>query len=550
MSLKAAPFQETDAKRVNDSCSLESNEKAPIPPAPKAHLTARNIVYEVDVPINPEDDPKKEEQDEDISMENETLNGSIDEDEEEHALITARSYGQTGRGMATEWVLKRRIGEDAVSDSPSKSLSVASSIVSHQEEPAPGRLRLLNGITCSFEPGTLTALMGSSGAGTPSSLLLSRHWNHRLRSLTFILFAFFYSPKGKSTLLDVLAGYKTGGHVSGEININGKAKTEGTWRSIAGYCEQVDLHNPVVTVRESIIFSARMRLRPSSIPDDDKIEYADSILKLLDLEDYGDMLVGDEAAGEGVPKHARKRLTVGVELAANPSILFADEPTSGLDSLSAAVVVSSLKRAAAMKGLSVVCTIHQPSREVFETFDNLLLLKKGGVCVYNGGLDALQEYIGERFPLARDANPADHVLDVFCGPLGDSEDWAALYSKSSMAEAALLSHTVCPCDACSDSAISVDTSSLALSAELFLVGSRQLLVHWRTPSYMVVRFLWTVVASLLVGLVYLGEGKASGLSAAFNVSGNAVSPQGSLPSPPKPHIQYSLLSLQDRYSSL
>lgn len=127
--------------------------------------------------------------------------------------------------------------------------------------------------------------------------------------------------------------------------------------SISGYCEQSDLHNPSMTVHESLIFAARMRLRPFSLADDKKVAFANIIMNLLELDEFADMLVGDEASGEGLPKHARKRLTVGVELAANPSILFADEPTSGLDSLSAALVVKSLRKAATIQGLTVVCTV-------------------------------------------------------------------------------------------------------------------------------------------------------------------------------------------------
>lgn len=99
--------------------------------------------------------------------------------------------------------------------------------------------------------------------------------------------------------------------------------------------------------------------------------------------------------------------------------------TKGLDSLSAAMVVSSLKRAA-KQGLTVVCTIHQPSREVFLAFDNLLLLKKGGICVYNGSISKLNGYLssaGDSYSIQKEANPADHALDVFCGPLGVGADW-------------------------------------------------------------------------------------------------------------------------------
>lgn len=132
---------------------------------------------------------------------------------------------------------------------------------------------------------------------------------------------------GKTTLLDVLAGYKTGGHIDGEISLNSAPKEDATWKLVAGYCEQTDLHNPAITVRESLMFAARMRLRPFSLTEDARVAHVEDILKLLELEEFADVLVGDEAAGEGLPKHARKRLTLGVELAANGSILFADEPT-------------------------------------------------------------------------------------------------------------------------------------------------------------------------------------------------------------------------------
>jgi ABC-type multidrug transport system ATPase subunit len=335
-----------------------------------------------------------------------------------------------------------------------------------------------------------------------------------------VLTGFRLFPFSTSVLLslqpDVLAGYKTGGHIAGEININGLPKTKDAWQAIAGYCEQVDLHNPSLTVRESLVFAARMRLRPFSMADDAKLRFADSVLVLMELDEFADMLVGDEAAGQGLPKHVRKRLTLGVELAAKPSILFADEPTSGLDSVSASVVVSSLERAAKRRGLTVVCTIHQPSREVFETFDNLLLLRKGGVCVYNGSIDSIDDYIesvpgGDEYAMPSEANPADHVLDVLCGTRGRQQDWGEHYSHSTMASDTLSRHLSCSCDSCMTGAIQVDTSRQSFASELYLEVQRQLLVNWRTPAYMAVRFWWTVCACLIIGVIYF-QASDSGLT--------------------------------------
>ena len=307
--------------------SANSSVPLPLP----IHLRAKDIVYEVDVPIEPKDTKKQTGEDEKEGGQDEetagvadaftkTSTGKRSTSAEKSAQflvesdlgvpITAREYGQARKGAAQALVLRRALGEEALSSnvgSSSASTSIRFDSLSaaevndattghHLEPPEPGRLRLLSGVTATFKPGTMTALMGSSGAG-------------------------------KTTLLDVLAGYKTGGYIDGEISLNSAPKDDATWKLVAGYCEQTDLHNPAITVRESLMFAARMRLRPFSLAEDARVEHVEDILKLLELEEFADVLVGDEGAGEGLPKHARKRLTLGVELAANGSILFADEPT-------------------------------------------------------------------------------------------------------------------------------------------------------------------------------------------------------------------------------
>jgi len=101
------------------------------------------------------------------------------------------------------------------------------------------RLQLLRGVTSSFRPGVLTALMGVSGAG-------------------------------KTTLMDVLAGRKTGGYIEGDIRISGFPKNQETFARVAGYCEQTDIHSPQVTIRESLIYSAFLRL-PKEVNEEEKI---------------------------------------------------------------------------------------------------------------------------------------------------------------------------------------------------------------------------------------------------------------------------------------
>ncbi|CAB1108061.1 ABC [Ectocarpus sp. CCAP 1310/34] len=216
-----------------------------------------------------------------------------------------------------------------------------------------GNLELLSGISGFCKPGEMTALMGSSGAG-------------------------------KTTLLDVLAGRKTGGTITGDIRLNGHPKQQKTFTRVAGYVEQQDMHSTVVTVKKALMFSATMRLDNSSVNNNRREEFVDSILSMLELDVISDRLIGSDEEG-GLSLEQRKRTTLGVELAANPSIVFLDEPTSGLDARSAQVVMRAIRKVAATQR-AVICTIHQPSTYLFEMFDALLLLKKGGQVVFFGPL--------------------------------------------------------------------------------------------------------------------------------------------------------------------
>lgn len=150
------------------------------------------------------------------------------------------------------------------------------------------------------------------------------------------------SGAGKTTLLDVLAQRKDSGVIQGSVTMDGRPLDESFQRS-AGYCEQLDIHESSATVREALEFSALLR-QPSTISDVDKLKYVDEIIELLELEDIQHALIG--VTGAGLAVEQRKRVTIGVELVARPSILFLDEPTSGLDGASAFNVVRFMKKLA------------------------------------------------------------------------------------------------------------------------------------------------------------------------------------------------------------
>ncbi|OEL19703.1 ABC transporter G family member 41 [Dichanthelium oligosanthes] len=200
------------------------------------------------------------------------------------------------------------------------------------------KLQLLHNITGAFQPGVLSALMGVTGAG-------------------------------KTTLLDVLAGRKTGGVIEGDIRIGGYPKVQQTFARISGYCEQTDVHSPQITVGESVAYSASLRL-PTEVDSKLRNEFVNQVLETIELDEIRDALVGIPGAN-GLSTEQRKRLTIAVELVSNPSIIFMDEPTSGLDARAAAIVMRAVKNVADT-GRTVVCTIHQPSIEIFEAFDEVI----------------------------------------------------------------------------------------------------------------------------------------------------------------------------------
>jgi len=259
---------------------------------------------------------------------------------------------------------------------------------------------LLENVHGYVKPGMLGALMGSSGAG-------------------------------KTTLLDVLAQRKTDGTIRGSIQVDGRDLPISFQRS-AGYCEQLDIHEPFATVREALEFSALLR-QSRETPREEKLRYVDTIIDLLEMHDIENTLIGTTNAGLSIEQ--RKRLTIGVELVSKPSILiFLDEPTSGLDGQAAYNIVRFLRKLADV-GQAVLVTVHQPSASLFAQFDTLLLLAKGGKTVYFGeiGDDAatIREYFGRYdAPCPPQANPAEHMIDVVSGSLSQGRDWNQVWLDS------------------------------------------------------------------------------------------------------------------------
>ena len=201
-------------------------------------------------------------------------------------------------------------------------------------------------------------------------------------------------------------------HTSGFTKVNGIAGVISRYRKIIGFVPQDDIVTPELTVRENVLHSARIRL-PPDWKDIEIRKHVDNLLRCLNIYHVKDSLVGNSAAPV-ISGGERKRVSIGIELAAAPMALFLDEPTSGLDATSACSIITTLK-ALSRLGITVVIVIHQPRQEIFASLDFIHLMGAGGV-IYSGRQDEVKPYFeqcGFTFPKA--TNPADTIMDISAG---------------------------------------------------------------------------------------------------------------------------------------
>ncbi|OJI99476.1 hypothetical protein ASPVEDRAFT_60490 [Aspergillus versicolor CBS 583.65] len=326
------------------------------------------------------------------------------------------------------------------------------------------------------KPGTLTALMGVSGAG-------------------------------KTTLLDVLASRVTMGVISGRMLVNGQLR-DSSFQRKTGYVTQQDLNLHTSTVREALQFSALLR-QPARYTRQEKLDYVNDVIKLVDLDDCADAIVGH--TGEGLNVEQRKRLTIGVELAARPELLlFLDEPTSGLDSQTSWAICDLMEKLT-RNGQAILCTIHQPSAALFQRFDRLLLLAKGGRTVYFGdvgkGSSTLIDYFTRNgAPLFKTGtNPAEYMLDVVgAAKHGGAIDWPSIWKASPeyqgvRQELGRLSSQGDGETVESDPAALAEFAA-SFPVQLTQVTKRVFQQYWRTPSYIFSKSILSAGSALFIGL--------------------------------------------------
>ncbi|KAI3458951.1 hypothetical protein Pfo_015614 [Paulownia fortunei] len=255
---------------------------------------------------------------------------------------------------------------------------------------------LLRSVTGKIRPGRITAIMGPSGAG-------------------------------KTTFLSALAGKAVGCMVNGMILINAKAVSIHSYRKIIGFVPQDDIVHGNLTVEENLWFSARCRLS-ADLPKPDKVLIVERVIDSLGLQATRGSLVGT-VEKRGISGGQRKRVNVGIELVMEPSLLFLDEPTSGLDSSSSQLLLRALRREA-LEGVNICMVVHQPSYTLFQMFDDLVLLAKGGLTVYHGPVRKVEEYFaGLGIIVPERVNPPDYFIDILEGMVKTSSSSGVSYTE-------------------------------------------------------------------------------------------------------------------------
>ena len=222
------------------------------------------------------------------------------------------------------------------------------------------------------------------------------------------------SGAGKTSLMEVISNQSKSGEVQGNFYLNGNEVDIEIIKKISGFVFQDDIILRTMTVSEALYMSALLKL-PESISNEDKMKIVNEMISILHLEKCKDTIVGDSTL-KGISGGERKRLSVGMEMIMNPSIIFLDEPTSGLDTYTAYSLVKSLKNLT-LEGRTVVATIHQPSSDILRLFDDIILLNHGKI-VFQGEVNNIVNYfdnIGYKCP--EYTNPSDFIFMNILNPL-------------------------------------------------------------------------------------------------------------------------------------
>ena len=336
--------------------------------------------------------------------------------------------------------------------------------------PVPSR-QILKNVFGQALPGELLAIMGPSGSG-------------------------------KSTLLNVLTGRNLQSlNVDGVVLANDENITIQKVKELTGYVQQDTIFIPSLTVTEYLLFQSRFRMGNKVSPKE-RLKIVEKVIKETELDNCAHTRIGnryDELVGQGISGGELKRLAFAAALLTNPWVLLCDEPTSGLDSSLAYNVTKKLK-SLAQTGRTIIITIHQPSSDVFELFDRILLLKGGDVFFHGTRGFAQQEFQRLGAPCPEHYNPADHYLKVL------SNDGTEKYLEA----AKDVEKTVITIPKTDEMVRIRDPGtkhiySSCWSTQFVVLFWRSLLTIGRDPLIMRIKLSQAIGSALILGFAYLNQ---------------------------------------------
>uniref|UniRef100_A0A0P5KYT2 Protein white n=1 Tax=Daphnia magna TaxID=35525 RepID=A0A0P5KYT2_9CRUS len=353
----------------------------------------------------------------------------------------------------------------------------------------PIRKKILDNVTGIVRPGEFLAIMGASGAG-------------------------------KTTLLNCLTFRNSGQlKISGERYLNGAKVNTDTLARISGYVQQDDLFISTLTVHEHLRFQALLRM-DTHLTYEERMTRVEEVINELGLTKCSGSMIGHPERGiKGISGGERKRLAFASEVLTNPSLMFCDEPTSGLDSYMAQNIVQVLKNIAST-GKTVVCTIHQPSSEVFALFDRILLMAEGRTAFLGPVGDALSFFSAQGMPCPPNYNPADYYIHTLATVPGQeiesrkkSKEICDAYESSQAGQQILEIVKANRSFKLSESQefpldeVNVRKSPYKASwfAQFRAVFWRSLISVLREPAVLRVKAFQTIFISMLIALIYQGQ---------------------------------------------
>jgi ABC-type multidrug transport system ATPase subunit len=344
------------------------------------------------------------------------------------------------------------------------------------------------------------------------------------------------SGSGKTSLLNQMSGRMQGKRLStsGRTYFNG---SDDPTSIRSAYVIQQDILLPTLTVRETLMYAADLRL-PSSVSRVERKQLVEEVILELGLKEAADTRIGNHAH-KGCSGGEKRRTSIGVQLLSNPSLLWLDEPTTGLDSTSAYQVVKTLQ-SLARRGRTIIVTIHQPRSEIYSLFDNVVLLTRGSPAYAGGAKDCLPYFANLGHEMPPFTNPAEHLIDLVSVDNRNEEAEAAAEHRVDHIKEAWRQHVSKSANekegaGSTAATISQSQSSAKQTLKTSLIQQTRVLtartwtVTIRDPMGMLGSLLEAVSMAIITGWIFLNlDGSLSGIRSRQGALYNAAALQGYL----------------------